>query len=515
MNTPMTTTLPAARSESGDPARFAVDVLIVALEVRAESIAVTSPGLTEDAVLSLHDAAMAVGHTAKRGVVARIPAPRGITAASVLLVGFGDSAEATQDDAAFRDRLRTAAGVALRSIDSVRSVALAFPTRNATDIEAVATGALLGSYRYTAYRSASQGRKPLEEIIIAADESAQITMDRAAVIAGAVAAARDLVNHPPSDLFPESFADAVVGQAQDDVLSDRVAVEVMDDTDLEKRGFGGLLGVGLGSTRGPRLVKLSYRPHEGAPLLSLVGKGITFDSGGISLKPAAKMENMKSDMAGAAAAVQALFAIARLGLPVRVTAWLALAENMPSGSAVRPADVLRIYGGKTVEVTNTDAEGRLVLADALVVAQEEEPDLLIDIATLTGAQVAALGYRTTGVMGTRAARERVVLASESSGESMWAMPIPEEMITYFESKTADLRNAGAPAGGMLAAAAFLREFVDDTVEWAHLDIAGPAYTADSPHGYTVAGGTGVPVRTLVELAESMVHSPVPTDRLDR
>ncbi len=208
-------------------------------------------------------------------------------------------------------------------------------------------------------------------------------------------------------------------------------------------------------------------------------------------------------MAGAAAAVQSVFVIARLALPVRVTAWLAIAENMPSGSAVRPADVLRIYGGKTVEVTNTDAEGRLVLADALVAAQEEGPDLLVDIATLTGAQVAALGRRTSGVMGTPSARDRVTAAADAAGEPMWAMPIPEEMIGYFDSNTADLKNAGAPSGGMLAAAAFLREFVADGVEWAHLDIAGPAYNSDSPYGYTVPGGTGVPVRTIVELALAM------------
>lgn len=169
---------------------------------------------------------------------------------------------------------------------------------------------------------------------------------------------------------------------------------------------------------------------------------------------------------------------------------------------VGASDVLRIYGGKTVEVTNTDAEGRLVLADALVAAQEESPDLVVDIATLTGAQVTALGYRTTGVMGTPSAREQVLLASDTAGEPMWTMPIPEEMIRFFDSDTADLKNAGARAGGMLAAAAFLREFVDDGVEWAHLDIAGPAYNADTPHGFTILGGTGVPVRTLVELARA-------------
>ncbi|MDQ0642717.1 leucyl aminopeptidase [Microbacterium murale] len=500
----MTTTLPRILLEPGDPAELVVDVLVVALENRADSIEVRAPLLAEAAQRSLREAALAVGHRAKREATARIPAPPGVSATSVLFVGLGDTGGASQG-ADFRNLLRRAAGSALRSLNAVDSVALAFPVGDAEDAETVATGALLGAYRYTAYQSDASGRTIPATLAISAAEAVRPALERAAVIAAAVAATRDLVNRPPSDLFPESFADAVVSQALVDDLKDRVNVEVIDEAELEERGFGGLLGVGRGSARGPRLVKVSYGPAASAPLLSLVGKGITFDSGGISLKPAARMENMKSDMAGAAAAVQSLFAIARLRLPLRVTAWLALAENMPSGSAVRPADVLRIHGGKTVEVTNTDAEGRLVLADALVAAQEEDPDLLVDIATLTGAQVAALGRRTSGVMGTQSARERVTTAAESAGEPMWAMPIPEEMIGYFDSHTADLKNAGAPAGGMLAAAAFLREFVRDGVEWAHLDIAGPAYNSDSPYGHTVVGGTGVPVRTIVELALSMTR----------
>lgn len=498
----MTTVLPEVRLESGDPAERAVDVLVVALERRGEMIEVCAPLLAEPVLRALEDAAQAVGYRAQPDVTARIPAPPEIAAPSVLLIGLGDTA-GVSEGAEFRNLLRRTAGTALRALSAVESVALALPIRTPEDAEAAATGALLGSYRYTDYQSDASGNTIPETLTFVAADSVQPGLDRAVVVAAAVAAARDLVNQPPSDLFPESFAEAVVGQSRADDLKGKVAVEVIDEAELKERGFGGLIGVGCGSTRGPRLVKISYVPDEAAPLLSLVGKGITFDSGGISLKPAARMENMKSDMAGAAAAVQALFAIARLGLRVRVTAWLALAENMPSGSAVRPADVLHIYGGKTVEVTNTDAEGRLVLADALVAAQEDAPDLLVDIATLTGAQIAALGRRTSGVMGTDSARGQVVSAAESAGEPMWAMPIPEEMIGYLESRTADLKNAGAPAGGMLAAAAFLREFVGDGVEWAHLDVAGPAYNSDSPHGHTVFGGTGVPVRTLVELAFSM------------
>ena len=500
MATPRTS-LPTITRASGDPASATADVLVVATRSGDDGAVVAAEGLAKKPAAALTAAAAAVGHTGKAGSTARIPAPAGVRAASVVLVGLGAPA-ADEDAAKTLESLRRASGSVLRSLSEVESVALAFPVTDAASAEAVATGALLGSYRYTAYLSDAESTTPVSTLAVVAPAAAQSGLDRAESVARAAADARDLVNQPPLDLYPETFAQAVVDQAaQPEHKKAKVRVEVIDEDTLRQRGFGGLIGVGSGSTRGPRLVKITYSPRKASTHLALVGKGITFDSGGVSLKPAAKMEEMKSDMAGAAAAAQALFAIARLGLPVRVTAWLALAENMPSGSAQRPADVLRIYGGKTVEVTNTDAEGRLVLADALVAAQEESPDLIVDIATLTGAQIVALGARTSGVMGTDSARNRVVLASEASGEPFWPMPIPEEMIRSFDSTTADLTNAGGRAGGMLAAAAFLQEFVEDGVEWAHLDIAGPSYNAEAPHGYTVKGGTGVPVRTLVELAD--------------
>ncbi|HJG78958.1 MAG TPA: leucyl aminopeptidase [Brevibacterium senegalense] len=502
MATP-STALPTISRASGDPATATADVLVVAFHSGEDGAVPAAQGLAKKPASALAAAAAAVGHTGKAGAVARIPAPTGVRAGSVVLAGLG-APSTDEDPAAVLESLRRAAGTALRGLSDVESVALAFPVTDAATAEAAATGALLGSYRYTAYLSDGGSSTSVRSLSVIAPSSAQAGLDRAATVARAAADARDLVNQPPLDLYPESFAQAVVDQAAgSEFKKAKVRVEVLDEDTLRDRGFGGLIGVGGGSTRGPRLVKVSYTPKKASTHLALVGKGITFDSGGISLKPAAKMEEMKSDMAGAAAASQALFAIARLGLPVRVTAWLALAENMPSATAQRPADVLRIYGGKTVEVTNTDAEGRLVLADALVAAQEESPDLVVDIATLTGAQIVALGARTSGVMGTDAARNRLVLAAEASGEPFWPMPIPEEMLKSFDSTTADLTNSGGRAGGMLAAAAFLREFVADGVEWAHLDIAGPSYNAEAPHGYTVKGGTGVPVRTLVELADQL------------
>ena len=497
----MSARLPELIRETRDPAELETDVLVVAVRKEDDDIAIAAPLLDSAMVDALAAAARAVGHTGAADTSLRIQAPAGLGAASVVLIGIG-GADVMVSPVESDDVLRSAAGSALRSLSGVDSVAVLLPIDDTADAEAVAIGALLGAYRDARHKSKAPTRGPIERIALCVPNVVEVDTTRCATIAGAVAAARDLVNEPPLDLYPETFAEAVVREAGADDLRGLTTVTVTRDDELRERGFGGLIGVGSGSTRGPRLVRVDYVPEGAERHLAFVGKGITFDSGGISLKPAAKMEKMKSDMAGAAAAVEALFGIARLRLPVRVTAWLALAENMPSGSAVRPADVLRIYGGTTVEVTNTDAEGRLVLADALVAAQEEGPDLIIDIATLTGAQVAALGYRTSGVMGTDSARERVTAAAGSVGEPMWPMPIPNEMIRYFDSQTADLRNAGAPGGGMLAATAFLREFVAEGTEWAHLDIAGPAINADSAYGFTVLGGTGVPVRTLIALAEN-------------
>jgi leucyl aminopeptidase len=288
----------------------------------------------------------------------------------------------------------------------------------------------------------------------------------------------------------------------------RLAIEVWDDKALERDGFGGLLAVGGGSTRKPRLVKLSYAPRGAKFHLALVGKGITFDSGGLSIKPGASMQTMKLDMAGAAAIVAATVAIAELGLPIQVTAFACLAENMPSGSATRPGDVLTMRDGQTVEVHNTDAEGRLVLADGLVLAAEADPDLIVDVATLTGACMVALGLRTSGILtNDEELAEQVFAASRTAGESMWPLPITEEMKALVKSSSlADIRQHNPkPYGGTLFAAAFLREFVGE-FPWAHLDIAGPSFNENSAYDYTPVGGTGASVRTLVQLATELSAS---------
>jgi len=283
-----------------------------------------------------------------------------------------------------------------------------------------------------------------------------------------------------------------------------VSIKVRDEKELAELGCGGILGVGGGSAAPPRLVELSYAPRGAQVHLALVGKGITFDSGGLTIKPGSSMSDMKSDMAGAAAVVQATFAIARLGLPLKVTTFAPMAENMVSGSAMRPGDVLTMYGGTTVEISNTDAEGRLVLGDALVMATERKPDVILDVATLTGHMVVALGDKVAGVMGSPDIVDAVLAAAQSAGEEQWPMPIPEAMNERIHSsRIADLaQHDWVRWGGGLFAAAFLREFTGG-LPWAHLDIAGPSYNSGGPYGHVTSGGTGFAVATLVDYAKSL------------
>lgn len=407
------------------------------------------------------------------------------------------------------EALRRAAGSAVRQLAGVGSVLLALPAPTVAAAAAVAEGAALGSYSFTAHRSATAGKvkNDVGHVTIltpaAHDKQLQAALARAAVLGRSVNATRSLVNQPPSHLYPETFAQA----AKELARSLPVKVTVLDEKKLEKDGYGGLTGVGKGSVRPPRLVKIEYSPARAKVKLAFVGKGITFDSGGLSLKPATGMMTMKCDMAGAAVVLNATLAIAELGLPLTVTAWLCLAENMPSGTAQRPSDIMTTYGGRTVEVLNTDAEGRLVMADGLAAASEEKPDALIDVATLTGAQMVALGNRVSAVMGDDGVRDAIKAAADRAGELFWPMPLPEELRPSLDSRVADIANMGEKYGGMMTAALFLREFVGEAdggkIPWAHLDIAGPAFNEGDPYGYTPKDGTGVAVRTLVAYAEDV------------
>ncbi|WP_024445409.1 leucyl aminopeptidase [Mycolicibacterium iranicum] len=420
---------------------------------------------------------------------------------SVLAVGLGKSRDEWS-----AETIRRAAGVAARSLSGVENV---YTTLSHLDLGAAIEGLVLGAYRFSEFRSEKTAPKDagVRKITALTPDTKAATKDaaaRAEAIATAVATARDFVNTPPSHLFPAEFAMRAKALGEDAGLD----VEVLDEKALTKDGYGGIIGVGKGSSRPPRLVRLAHRGGgRKGKKVALVGKGITFDTGGISIKPAANMHHMTSDMGGAAAVIATVVLAARLKLPIDVVAYVPMAENMPSSTAQRPGDVLTQYGGTTVEVLNTDAEGRLILADAIVRACEDGPDYLIETSTLTGAQTVALGARTPGVMGSDDFRDRVAEISQGVGENAWAMPLPEELKDDLKSTVADLANvSGSRFAGMLVAGTYLREFVADGVQWAHIDIAAPAYNSGGPWGYTPKGGTGVPTRTMFAVLEDIAAS---------
>jgi len=405
------------------------------------------------------------------------------------------------------ETIRRAAGAASRAlagrarVASLLALAAGGPPSPGL-VQAAGEGALLGAYRFTAYRTTSEGPSPPAAVTLLVpdpkDRALRAATKRARAISDAIGFCRDLVNTPPNELPPARLAERAASAAS----KAGVDVEILDEKALKRGGYGGVLGVGGGSSRPPRLVRLHY--HGGGARIALVGKGVTFDSGGISIKPAEGMDKMKSDMAGAAAIIAATVLAATLELPVEIIATVPMAENLPSGTAYRPADVLTMYGGKRVEVLNTDAEGRLILADAIVRAGEDEPTYLLETSTLTGAQRIALGDRFAGVMGSDKLRDRVVAAADRAGESMWAMPLPNELRQALASSVADIANVTSErTAGMLAAGVFLREFVAAGVQWAHIDIAGPAFNAGSPWGYNPKGSTGVPVRTLLAILDDI------------
>ena len=392
---------------SSNPARIRANAVVIGVLKKGDAVKL-APGSTPVGAAygrTLTRALTALGATGDAGQVTRIPKAGSVASPVVIAVGLG---EAVPD----AEGLRRAAGNAVRAAAGMDSVALALPAATTAELQAVAEGALFGAYAFTTYRkkSAKAHKPPVKAVTVATalakDKDAAAVVTSVKTVAKSLHLVRDLINTAPSDLAPADFADTALSTCR----SLKVDVEVLDEADLAKGKYGGLLGVGMGSVNPPRLVRIAYRHPKATRHIAYVGKGITFDSGGISIKPAANMDAMKSDMSGAAAVLGAMAAIARLKPEVDVTGYLALAENMPSGSAQRPSDVLTIRGGRTVEVLNTDAEGRLVLADAIVRAGEDKPDTIVDVATLTGAAVVALGNKTSGIMANddafRAARPR-------------------------------------------------------------------------------------------------------------
>jgi leucyl aminopeptidase len=500
---------------SSSAAAAKVDAVVVGVAKGPKGL-VLAPGaeaVAQAVGKGLLPALSGLGATGKAEEVTRLATLGATTAPVVVAVGLGDvPGKGTAYDA---EVLRRATGAAVRALAGSAKVAVTLPAvgpDTVGQVRAVAEGALLGAYAFSRYRTTDgkDRKEPVREVVLvvpdAKDKAVRAAAHRAEVVTRAVRLARDLVNTPPSDLHPAELAETAKAHAG----RVGVDVEVLEGKALAKGGYGGIIGVGQGSANGPRLVHLSYKGGKGATTkVALVGKGITFDSGGLSLKPATAMEEMKSDMGGAAAVIAAVAAAAELALPIDVEAWVPMAENMPSGAAIRPSDVLTFRNGMTVEVNNTDAEGRLILADAIARACEDGPDVVLDVATLTGAQLVALGARTTAVMGNDdALRDAVVDAASRAGEPSWPMPLPADLRKGLDSEIADMVNTGPREGGMLTAGLFLKEFVTDGVRWAHLDIAGPAFNSGEAYGYTPRGGTGAAVRTFVQVLEDLAAGAV-------
>jgi leucyl aminopeptidase len=497
---------PSVTVSSSLPRRAAAEAVLIVPVVSTDdraSVLAAEPFLPGDAAAAIEDTLRALGATGGEGQMHRVVVPS-LPVASVLTVGLGSPRDEWP-----ADTIRRMAGVATRSLDKAQSVVT---TLSVLDLGAAVEGLILGAYKFNEFRSPKTAPKEpgLRKITVLAADTKPATKaglktqaERATAIATAVATARDFVNTPPSHLFPAEFASRAAALAQSAGLD----AEVLDEKALAQGGYGGVIGVGKGSSRPPRLVRITHRgapKPKGAKTVALVGKGITFDTGGISIKPAQNMHHMTSDMSGAAAVIATTVLAARLRLPINVIATVPMAENMPSSTAQRPGDVLTQYGGTTVEVLNTDAEGRLVLADAIARACEDNPDYLIETSTLTGAQTVALGARTPGVMGSDDFRDRVARISRQVGENGWPMPLPDELKDDLKSTVADLANvSGTRYAGMLVAGTYLREFVADGVQWAHIDIAGPAYNTGLPWGYTGKGATGVPTRTMFAVLEDI------------
>jgi len=367
--------------------------------------------------------------------------------------------------------------------------------------EAITEGSLLGLYNFTRYKKPEY--EEIAEISVISDSSQLTALSRGIengkIMAEATAIARDMVNEPANQMTPTRMAEI----AEETANKYDLEFKVLDSRDMEAMGMEALLGVASGSSQPPKLITLGYKGNpDSQNTAGFLGKGVTFDSGGISIKPSEGMGEMKDDMAGGAAVMAALAAIARLKCQINVTAIIPAVENLPSGSALKPGDILKAMNGKTIEIINTDAEGRLILADALSYAVKQSLSPLVDLATLTGACRVALGVEYSGLFSNnQRLANAIVKAANKTGEKMWQMPLPEEYKEQNKSLIADIKNTGNRYGGAITAALFLAEFIDD-VPWAHIDIAGTA-SSNKESGYTVKGATGVGVRTLTELALSL------------
>ena len=485
----------------GDIARIEADAIVLNLfeDVEQPSGATAAVDKALDGAISSLISRSAVN--CKFGEVNIVHTFGSMPARIVAIVGLGKRKDFTVD------RIRGVAGEFCRALRKVNCHKIA-TILHGTDIggleledsaQAITEGSLLGLYSYTEYKKPEYGN--IEEmLIVAREEDSVLVLERAIskgkLIAEAVNLARDMGNEPANYMTPSKMAEI----AKDIADKHDLEIKVFGREDMEAMDMGALLGVAKGSNEPPRLIVLNYRgDKQSKKTLGFLGKGITFDSGGISIKPSEGMADMKADMAGAAAVMTAVAAIAQLKLRINVTGIIPATENLPSGTALKPGDVLQAMNGKTIEVISTDAEGRLILADALSYARKLGLSPLIDLATLTGACRIALGLLYSGLFGNdQGLVDKVLGAGQSTGEKMWYMPMPEEYKEQIKSEIADIKNTGNRYGGAITAALFLAEFVDDT-PWVHIDIAGPRIS-NKESGYIVKGATGFGVRTLIELA---------------
>ncbi|MDQ3986489.1 MAG: leucyl aminopeptidase [Actinomycetota bacterium] len=473
------------------PTEVAADVLLIGAHEAdgGASLLPQSRGVDEVLEGQLSEHLTRSGFKAKVGDTVLVPTFGRLSTAAVAVVGLGSGDAGPAE-------LRRAAGAAARKLGQHAVAASLLHEGSAGDgAAAAAEGFHLGSYRFTDYKSEPKPSKLQRVLFLGEVDSEELS--RAGVRAAATTLARDLANEPASTLSPEEWA----RRASDLAEASGLEATILDEDDLGARGFGGILGVAQGSDRPPRLIRLRHAPSGASSKLSIVGKGITFDSGGLSLKDAKGMETMKTDMAGGAAVFGVMSAVPKLGVDVEVTAIVPATDNMPGGRALRPGDVIRHYGGKSSEVLNTDAEGRLVLADALTLAAEERPDAVVDVATLTGAMQIALGRKVTGYFSNdEDLAKEIEMASTVAGERVWRMPLVDDYRRDLDSDIADMKNIGTRWGGAIYAALYLREFVGKDLAWAHLDIAGTG-RADGDHEEVVKGGSGVAARTLLAWVE--------------
>lgn len=482
----MTLTIDVARSAPRDA--DAVGIPVASEGSVSRSLGLSRARLTE------------LGFDGKPGQTLVIPTASGAT---VIAIGVGARKDRTP--AAMRNAAAALARAAAKCSTLATSLADVDGEASRATAQAVAEGLVLASYRFTNHKS-DKPKGGLSRVVLLAGSASEATVragaQRGSLIAGAVTTARDLANTPPAYLTARHLAE----RAEEIAAANGLEIEVFGKDELERMGCGGMLGVNQGSVEPPRLVKLVYRPRNPSGHVALVGKGVMYDSGGISLKPSDGMHvMMKMDMSGAAAVLAAMSTLKALRCKTQVTGYLCCTDNLPSGSAFKLGDVLTFRNGKTAEIHNTDAEGRLVLADGLSLAVEDKPDAIVDIATLTGAVLSALGTRIAGVLGNdQQWVDRVRAAGDRVDELMWQLPLHREYRKLIDSNVADMKNVGGPYGGVITAALFLNEFVAD-VPWAHLDIAG-TMNSDSEDGWLSRGATAYGTRSLIELVTSFTRS---------